>query len=76
MEPESKLLLAIDVGPRTLAMAQGIAHQMVRVLAPDCLPLFLTDGFKAYVTALLSHFGYWVLPERQRAQGLAPKPTG
>jgi hypothetical protein len=27
-----------------------------------------------YVTALLSHFGYWVLPERQRAQGPAPKP--
>jgi len=72
MAPESKLLLAIDVGPRTLAMAQGIVHHVVRVLAPDCLPLCLTDGFKEYGTALFSHFGYWVLPERQRAQGPAP----
>jgi hypothetical protein len=38
----------------------------VRVLAPDCVPLFLTDGFKEYTTALLAHFGQWVqLPRRQ-----------
>ncbi len=55
-------------------MAQGIVHQVMQVLAPDCLPLFLTDGFKEYGTALLSHCGHWVLPERQRAQGPAPKP--
>jgi hypothetical protein len=45
MDPESKVLLASDVGPRTLAMAQGVVHQVVQVLAPDCMPLFLTDGF-------------------------------
>src|SRR5262245_60194408 len=38
MDPESKVLLAIDVGARTLAMAQGIVHQVVHVLAPDCAP--------------------------------------
>jgi hypothetical protein len=27
---------------------------MVQVLAPDCMPLFLTDGFKKYTTALLT----------------------
>src|SRR4029450_12862088 len=43
MDPESKLLLAIDVGNRTLAMAQRVVHQVVQVLAPDCAPLFLTD---------------------------------
>jgi len=42
--------------------------------APDCVPLFLTDGFKAYTTALLTHYGQWVQPARQRAQGPAPKP--
>ena len=46
MDPESKLLLAIDVGDRTLAMAQRVVHQVVQVLAPDCAPLFLTDGFR------------------------------
>jgi hypothetical protein len=44
------------------------------VLAPGCVPLFLTDGFKEYTTALLTHYGQWVQPARQRAQGPAPKP--
>jgi hypothetical protein len=43
-------------------------------LAPGCMPLFLTDGFKEYTTALLTHYGQWVQPVRQRAQGPAPKP--
>src|SRR5215468_2023927 len=51
LDPESKLLLAIDVGPRTLAMAQRVVHHVVRLLAPDCAPLFLTDGFREYLTA-------------------------
>src|SRR5215468_8717151 len=45
MDPESKLLLAIDVGQRTLALAQRVVHHVVRLLAPDCAPLFLTDGW-------------------------------
>src|SRR5215471_13804265 len=53
MDPESKRLLTIDVGGRTLAMAQRVVHQVVQVLAPGCVPLFLTDGFKEYATALL-----------------------
>jgi IS1 family transposase len=74
MAPESKWLLAIGVGERTLAMAQGVVHQLVQVLAPGCVPLFLTDGFKEYTTALLTHYGQWVQPARQRAQGPAPPP--
>src|SRR5207249_5803221 len=46
MDPESKLLLALDVGDRTLAMAQRVVHQVVQVLASGCVPLFLTDGLK------------------------------
>jgi IS1 family transposase len=74
IDPVSKLLLAIDVGERTLVMAQCMVHQVVQVLAPGCVPLFLTDGLKEYATALLSHFGHWMQPPRQRAQGPAPKP--
>jgi hypothetical protein len=74
MDPKSKLLLTIDVGERTLAMAQWVVHHVAQMLAPDCTPLFLTDGYKDYLTALLSHFGHWVHPPRQRAQGPAPKP--
>jgi IS1 family transposase len=74
MDPESKLLLAIDVGSRTLAMAQRFVHHVVQVLAPDCAPLFLTDGFREYVTALLTHYGQWVQPPRRQDKGPSPKP--
>jgi IS1 family transposase len=74
MDPESKLLLAIDVGDRTLAMAQRFVHHVAQVLAPDCAPLFLTDGFREYLTALVTHFGQWVRPERSQARGPIPKP--
>jgi len=74
IDPVTKLLLTTDVGDRTLAMAQHVVHQVVQVLAPGCVPLFLTDGFKEYTTALLTHYGQWVQPARQRTQGPAPKP--
>jgi hypothetical protein len=74
MDPESKLLLAIDVGHRTLAMAQRVVHQVAQVLAPDCVPLFLTDGFREYMTALLTHYGHWVQLPRRQATGPMPKP--
>src|SRR2546422_4983328 len=74
MDSESKLLLVIDVGTRTQAMAQRVVHQVVQVLAPGCVPLFLTDGFRNYTTALLAHFGQWMQPERRQATGPWPKP--
>src|SRR6266704_1418273 len=74
MDPESKLLLGLDVGDRTLAMAQCFVHQVVQVLAPDCAPLFLTDGFREYLTALLTHYGQWVQPPRRQSTGPMPKP--
>src|SRR6266700_3134915 len=74
IDPITKVLLTIDVDDRTLAMAQRVVHQVVQVLAPGCVPLFLTDGFKAYTPALLTHYGQWVQPARWRAQGPMPKP--
>jgi IS1 family transposase len=74
MDPESKLLLVIAVGTRTLAMAQCVVHQVVQVLAPACVPLFLTDGFREYTVALLAHFGSWFQPPRRQPQGPMPKP--
>jgi transposase-like protein len=63
MDPVSKLLLCVDVGERTLAMAQGVVHQVAQMLTPGCVPLFLTDGHKDYFAAILAHFGLWVHPE-------------
>ena len=74
MDTVCKLILAVDVGERTLAMAQRLGHQVTEVLAPPCAPLFLTDGFRDYLTALVTHYGQWMHPERRQAKGPQPKP--
>ena len=74
MDPETKLLLCVRVGERTLAMAQAMVHQLTQLLAPGCVPLFLSDGYAHYLTAIVAHFGRWVQPPRQQATGPAPKP--
>src|SRR5262249_39521294 len=75
MDPVCKLILAVDVGDRTLAMARRLVHQITQVLAPEGAPLFLTDGFREYLTALVTHDGEWMQPERRQAQGSQPKPS-
>jgi hypothetical protein len=55
-------------------MAQRVVHHVAQVLAPDCAPLFLTDGFREYMTALLTHYGQWVQPSRRQDKGPHPKP--
>src|SRR5215468_10961936 len=74
MDPTSQLLVVVDVGTRTLAMAQRVVHQVVERLAPGCVPLCLTDGLTDYATALLTHFGQWKQPARRREKGPLPKP--
>src|SRR4030095_11956660 len=74
MAPQITRLLPIDGGDRPLAMAQRVVHQVAQVLAPDCAPLFLTDGFREYLTALLTHYGQWAQPPRRQGKGPRPKP--
>ena len=74
IDPESKLLLAIDVGERTLAMAQGVVPQVVQKLAPSCVPLLRTDGHKDSCLAVLGHCGQWVQPARRQPTGPLPQP--
>jgi hypothetical protein len=74
MDPVCKLILTVDVGQRTLERAQHLVHQVTQVLSPDCAPLFLTDGFREYLTALVTHYGQWMQPERRQAKGPWPTP--
>jgi hypothetical protein len=74
MAPERTLLLTIDVGECTMALAQRVVHHVVHVLAPDCALLFLTDGFRESRTALRTHDGQWVQPPRRPARGPRLKP--
>jgi IS1 family transposase len=74
MDPVCKLILAVDVGERTLAMAQRLVPQVTQVLAPHCAPLFLPDGFRDYLTTLITHDGQWRHPAHRRAKGPRPRP--
>jgi hypothetical protein len=74
IDPATTLLLAIDVGERTLAMAQRFVHHVTQVWAADGAPLGVTDGFREDLRALLSHYGHWVQPPRRQAKGAMPKP--
>ena len=77
MDPERKVLLAIDVGERTLAMAQRVVHHVAHVLAPDGVPP-LSDGWVSGVSDGLAD-ALWPLgaptPDA-RAPGLLPSPGG
>jgi hypothetical protein len=74
IDPETKLLLSVQVGDRTLAIAQAVLHQIAQLVAPGCMPLFLSDGNPHYLPAIVTHFGYWVQPLRRQGKGPTPKP--
>jgi len=62
IDPGSKFWLAAVVGERTAATAWQIVHQVAGMLKAECVPLFVTDGNRAYEQPLLSHFGQWQAP--------------
>jgi len=74
MDPVSKLMLGYVVGDRSQACAQRLIHMIVALLALGCVPLFISDGWSAYSTALLTHFGHWVQMPRRHKRGASPKP--
>jgi IS1 family transposase len=59
-DAQSKAWLAWHVGGRRQADAHRIIHQVKRVLAVGCVPVFTSDGLLQYFYALTAHFGTWV----------------
>jgi len=53
IDPESKLWLGFLIADRSLEAAQVFIHHVCQLLAPGCVPLFLSDGYKPYATAIL-----------------------
>jgi hypothetical protein len=68
----SWFLLWVDFGPRTQDMAATLIAQVVARTRQ--LPLFLTDGWKAYTAALLQVVGRVYRPRRRGHVGRKPKP--
>jgi IS1 family transposase/transposase-like protein len=68
----SWFLLWVDFGPRTQDTAAALIAQVVARARQ--LPLFLTDGWKAYTAALLQVVGVVYRPRRRGHVGRKPKP--
>src|SRR6266567_4960348 len=60
IDPRTKILPALDLGPRTQTMAHRLIHALQQRLAPGCIPLFTSDGLNCYFYALTAHFGQWL----------------
>lgn len=68
----SWVLLWVDVGPRTQEQAAMMLAQVVARVRE--VPLFLTDGWKAYSAALLQVLGVVYRRRRRGPVGRKPKP--
>jgi hypothetical protein len=68
----SWFLLWVDCGPRTQETAATLIAQVIA--RTRRLPLFLTDGWKAYTAALLQVVGRVYRPRRRGKVGRKPKP--
>jgi hypothetical protein len=68
----SWLLLGVDCGPRTQETAAPLIAQVVARARQ--LPRLLTEGWKAYPTALLQVVGIGYRPRRRGHVGRKPKP--
>jgi len=68
----SWFLLWVDIGPRTQEHAATLVAQVVTRVRE--VPIFLTDGWKAYRTALLCVLGVVYRRRRRGKVGRKPKP--
>jgi IS1 family transposase len=60
VDPLSKLIPVLQLGPRTQDAAHRVVHELQGRLASGCLPVFTSDGLNLYFYALTAHFGQWV----------------
>jgi transposase-like protein len=62
----TKLIPALALGARTQAYAHQLVQAVAKRLAPECLPVFSSDGLALYFYSLTAHFGAWVQAAKER----------
>ncbi len=74
LDPLTKLIPVLHLGARTQTAAHGVVHELQQRLAPDCLPVFTSDGLNLYFYALTAHFGVWAsgIENRVRSWQVVP----
>jgi IS1 family transposase len=65
IDPRTKLVPVLYLGPRTQHAAHMVIHALRQRLAPGCLPLFTSDGLNLSFYALTAHFGQWLQVHRR-----------
>jgi|SRR5215208_4059536 len=76
MGRESRLLIEVEVAPRTEETAKTLVENTANRLAPSSWPLWCSDGWEPYVGALLSLFHLLIhyLRARRRGRPRNPQP--
>ena len=76
LDPLSKCIPVLQLGPRTHQMAQLLIHRLREQLVPGCLPLFTSDGLTAYFTASIhtSLTGFGLFWPSQHGHNSAGQP--
>jgi hypothetical protein len=59
IDPLTKILPVLELGPRTQHMAHRVIHSLRLLLVPGCIPLFTSDGLNLSFYAALGSF--WTL---------------
>ena len=66
LDPRTKLIPALALGPRTQHTAHTLVHTLRTTLAPGCTPVITTDGLCLYFYAITAHFGHWTAAGHRR----------
>jgi hypothetical protein len=75
IDPLTKIVPVLELGPRTQTMAHRLIHALRQILAPGCVPLFTSDGLNLYFYAALRPL--WpVAPGRSSRAQRAPMAGG
>lgn len=73
LDPLTKIVPVLHLGPRTQQSAHAVVHALREVLAPGCIPTVTPDGLRLYYYALTAHFGQWVRRGRRHEWQVAPR---
>lgn len=75
IDPQSKLVVALEVGKRTEQQTHRLVQQVKDRLAPGCLPALFSDAYEVYPQAILETFGNRYPATRQGGRGRRPNPV-
>jgi hypothetical protein len=74
IDPRTKILPVLHLGSRTQHAAHLLIHSLRQLLAPDCLPLFTSDGLNLYFYAAPGSF--WTVARSRASWAQSPSMAG